>query len=120
MSINSLFTVLGIGFPPDDLEISCAGTLAKYVEHGHRVVMVCMTDGRHGRSCPPDEMAEIRKQEAEASAALLGAELIMLGYEDLGLEDNLETRAKIVDIIRRFSPGVIITHAPFDLNPDHR
>ncbi|MDD2707440.1 MAG: PIG-L family deacetylase [Verrucomicrobiae bacterium] len=113
-------TVLGIGAHPDDLEISCGGTLAKYARQGCRVVMVCMTDGRYGRLHAPEKMIEVRRKETRAAAALLKAELKMMGHSDLGLADNPESRLEMVDIIRETAPDVILTHDPSDLNPDHR
>ena len=112
--------ILGIGAHPDDLEISCGGTLAKYAEIGHKVVMVCVTDGRYGRLYSPQKMIKIRKQEATTSAAVIDAELIWMGYPDLKLKDDLDIRMKIVDIIRQVAPKVIITHDPAGINPDHR
>ena len=114
------FPVLAIGAHPDDLEISCGGTLAKYAKAGHRVVMVCVTDGRYGRFFPPEKMIKTRKQEAKASVDIIGAELVWMGYPDLGLKDDIELRMEIVDVIRKVNPKVIITHDPSGLNPDHR
>jgi len=115
------FSVLAIGAHPDDLEISCGGTLAKYAKAGKRVVMVCVTDGRYGRGASPQKMVEIRRKEAKSAVEVIGAELIFMGYPDLGLKQNdIELRMKIVDIIRKINPRVIITHAPSSFNPDHR
>ncbi|MDD5484018.1 MAG: PIG-L family deacetylase [Kiritimatiellae bacterium] len=112
--------VLGVGAHPDDLEISCGGTLAKYARMRHRVVMVCMTDGRYGRLHAPARMMRIREREARSAAKIIGAELVWLGHSDLGLRDDFRLRMELADLIRQVGPGVIITHAPNGLNPDHR
>lgn len=65
-------------------------------------------------------MIKIRREEARASCGVIKAELIWLGYPDLGLKDNLKLRMKIVDVIRQANPKVIITHDPSSLNSDHR
>ena len=112
--------VLAFGAHPDDLEISCGGTLAKYKQNGYNIYMACITDGRYGRQYPPEEMTAIRKKEAEAAANVIGAELIWVGYSDLGLKEELALRSKITDIIREVKPELIITHYPDSLNPDHK
>jgi len=75
--------ILGIGAHPDDFEINCGGTLARFHQRGHHVVMAfaCSGDKGHFR-IPPAELADIRKQEAQESAAVIQAESIWLGYHD--------------------------------------
>ncbi|MCZ7545518.1 MAG: PIG-L family deacetylase [Anaerolineae bacterium] len=76
-------SVLAVGAHPDDIEILCAGTLARYAQAGVRVVIGVATDGSAGHmAIPPDELAGIRRAEAERAAAVIGAELIWMGYTD--------------------------------------
>lgn len=57
--------VLGIGAHPDDLEIACGGTLAKFSQLGHQVVMGVVCEGDKGhRIIPPQELANIRSEES--------------------------------------------------------
>ena len=64
--------VLAIGAHPDDIELSCAGTLARYAQEGHLVSMAIFTCGNMGDlEIAPMELAEIRKAESEESAAIL-------------------------------------------------
>ncbi len=67
--------ILAVGAHPDDLEILCAGTLARFVAGGHHVVMAhaCRGDKGHGK-IPPQEIGEIRDREAQAAAAVVGAD----------------------------------------------
>jgi LmbE family N-acetylglucosaminyl deacetylase len=113
--------VLAVGAHPDDLEILCAGTLAKHAERGDRVFMAISTNGEVGSpTLPKEEIARIRKREALASAAVIGAELHWLGYPDEFLYDNEEVRLKYIDLIRETRPDVVITHDPLrDYHPDH-
>lgn len=113
--------VLAIGAHPDDLEASCGGTLAKYSACGHKVFMCHIATGNVGhRIIQPEALVEIRKKEAEAAGNLIGAEVISIGESDLFIRsDNMETRDKIVDLIRYVQPDVIITHSPHDYMADH-
>lgn len=113
--------VLAVGAHPDDIEILCAGTLARYATEGHAVTICIATDGGAGHlHIPPPELARIREGEARQAALLVGAEFIWLGYHDEYLTDDMETRLKFVDAIRQARPDLILTHAPEDYHPDHR
>jgi LmbE family N-acetylglucosaminyl deacetylase len=113
--------ILAVGAHPDDLEILCAGTLAKYAVRGDSVAMAIATNGEVGSpTLPKEEIAEIRKQEAEASAKLVGAELIWMGYPDEFLFSNESTRLSFLNMVRHVRPDVILTHSPSDYHPDHR
>jgi LmbE family N-acetylglucosaminyl deacetylase len=113
--------VLAIGAHPDDLEILCAGALARYAEEGHSVVMAVFTSGNMGDlQVPPEELARIRKAEAEASAAILGARLLWPGVTDELVFPNERQRRLMIDVLRVADPDVIFTHSPNDYHPDHR
>lgn len=113
--------ILAVGAHPDDLEILCSGTLARYVQQGAQVFMAVATDGSAGHMIiPPAELAEIRHREAQAAADLVGAELRWLGYHDEFLANDLDTRLRFADLIRETRPDVILTHDPNDYHPDHR
>jgi N-acetylglucosamine malate deacetylase 1 len=102
--------ILAVGAHPDDLEILRAGMLARYVKLGAHIVMVVATDGSAGHMLvPPDELKEICYKVAVASADLLSAELVWLGYTDELIMDDLLTRLSFVDMIRGARPDVIFT-----------
>lgn len=113
--------VLAIGCHPDDVEIACAGTLAKCVKRGDKVIVCHISTGNLGHVIiPPDELTEIRRKEAEKAGALAGIEVISGGFDDLAIYDNSkEARDKVVDVIRYANPDFIITHNPDDYMPDH-
>lgn len=114
-------SVLAVGAHPDDIEILCGGTLAKYAQQGVKVSMAIATDGAAGHMViPPKELAEIRHQEAQKSADVIGAELYWLGFGDERIFEDLETRMTFVELIRKAKPDVIISHTPQDYHPDHR
>ncbi|OGS21691.1 MAG: hypothetical protein A3J83_02105, partial [Elusimicrobia bacterium RIFOXYA2_FULL_40_6] len=112
--------ILAIGAHPDDLEILCAGTLAKYSERKHKVFMAHLCNGDlGGKNITPAELARVRKIEAQKAAKLICAEELGGIASDLDLYADRETRKKVVDIIRYARPDVIFTHSPDDYMPDH-
>ena len=93
--------VLAFGAHPDDIEFRMAGTLAKYAARGDEVYMCVATNGEIGSyGMTRAEIAELRHREAQASADVIGAHLIWLGYEDEMLFDNRETRMAFIEAIR--------------------
>ena len=78
--------VLAVGAHPDDLEILCGGTLARYAESGHQVVMAHVLSGDKGHyKTDSASLAKIREKEAEEAGRLIGAEVIDLGLPDAEL-----------------------------------
>ena len=113
--------ILAIGAHPDDLEINCAGTLARCAERGDAVTMAVFTDGSMGDlEVPPDELAATREREARASTDVIGARLLWGGVTDELVFPNPEQRRIMIDLLRQADPDVIITHSPNDYHPDHR
>jgi N-acetylglucosamine malate deacetylase 1 len=113
--------VLAIGCHPDDIEVSCAGTLARYVKQGHEVIMCHVANGDMGHVViMPEKLREIRAKEAQNSGRVIGAEVLTCDIGDLVVyEGQKEQRDKVIDVIRYARPDVIITHSPDDYMPDH-
>ena len=112
--------IMGVGAHPDDLEILCGGTLARYAALGHEVVMAHLLNGDKGHyEMDPQELARLRKREAEEAGGVIGAEVVSLDLPDAQLFSDLETRKLVMDLIREARPDVIITHAPGDYTSDH-
>ena len=113
--------ILAVGAHPDDIEILCAGTLARYAEGGHSVTLAVFTCGDMGDLVtPPPELAVVRKKESEASAAILGARLLWPAVTDELVFPNEEQRRIMIDVLRQVDPDIIFTHNPTDYHPDHR
>jgi len=75
--------VLFVGAHPDDIEIFCGGTAALYANQGHHVFFCVSTNGNVGSATlPPKEIAAIRHKEAMNGAAVIGATLIWLDFDD--------------------------------------
>jgi LmbE family N-acetylglucosaminyl deacetylase len=113
--------VLGVGAHPDDLEILCGGTLARYVQEGHEVVMCHGTKGNRGSfEHTSEEIAEIRGREARQAAEICGAEYTSLGFDDAEVNaSDPDQQIAVIEMIREARPDVIITHFPEDYMGDH-
>jgi LmbE family N-acetylglucosaminyl deacetylase len=113
--------ILGIGCHPDDLEIGCGGTLAKYVKQGNKVFMCHIANGNLGHAViEPAELREIRDREAGNAAKVIGAESISIDVGDLQAEaSDKGVRDALTDVVRSTKADVIITHNPEDYMRDH-
>jgi LmbE family N-acetylglucosaminyl deacetylase len=113
--------VLGIGCHPDDLEIGCGGTLAKYAKQGHKVFMCHIANGNMGHKViMPAELRKIREKEAENAAKALGAEAVAIDVGDAYVEaSNKEVRNRLTKVVQETKADIIITHNPVDYMRDH-
>lgn len=120
---------------PDDQEFTIAGTLARWVRAGAKVVSIIVTSGEAGSnelsrgSGYKPELARLRESEQTAASAELGIqETIFLHYPDGELEPTLDLRRDLTRLIRRFKPEVVVTGDPHEIfygnnyinHPDHR
>ena len=113
--------ILAVGAHPDDLEILCGGTLARYVKDGHEVVMCHGTLGDRGSYVhTSEEIARIRGEEARRATEICGAEYATLGLRDGEINAaDTDHRRLVVDLVRDTRPDLIITHYPQDYMSDH-
>lgn len=110
--------VLAVAPHPDDLEISCGGTLAQLVKQGYRVGILDLTSGEP----TPRGDEETRAREAEEARKILGVQLRMnLGLPNRILMDCPEHRFKLATAFRRYRPSIVITMAGRTpaASPDH-
>lgn len=114
--------VLAVGCHPDDLEIACGGTLAKYVDQGADVYMCHVANGNMGHvEILPGPLAELRTMESEQAGRILGVKKVFnldIGDILVNRYDN-EAVDALADIIRLVKPEVIITHNDIDYMQDH-
>lgn len=126
---------------PDDETFGVGGVMARAVDEGHRVVIVCATRGEVGEIADPslatpETLGEVRERELRAAAAALGVtEVHFLGYRDSGMAgtpDNehpgafanagaAEVVARLAAIVREVRPDVLVTFEPGGIygHPDH-
>ena len=113
--------LLVLGAHPDDAEYHAGGLASIYRQLGHEVRMVSLTNGQAGHhERPPEELAELRRQEAAAAGRVIGAEYVTWEIPDGELVADLATRHRVIREIRRFAPDLVLTHRPYDYHPDHR
>ncbi len=112
--------ILAVHAHPDDIETLAAGTLALLAAQAHTIVIATLTAGDCG-SVEHDrhETARIRKDEARAAAAMIGAAYICAEFGDLAVFNDDPSRRRVVELLRSVRPDVVITSSPEDYHPDH-
>jgi N-acetylglucosamine malate deacetylase 1 len=108
--------ILAIGIHPDDVELSCAGTLLKHMAAGYTAGILDLTRGELGTR----GSGELRLKEAAAAAKILGVQF----RENLGMEDGFFKNDKVnlfllVEKIRQHRPKIVLCNAVTDRHPDH-
>ena len=108
--------ILAFGVHPDDIELSCAGTLLIEKKKGRKVGIIDLTRGELGTR----GTAETRDQEATESAKILGIEVREnLEMADGFFENDKAHQLKIIQALRKYQPEIILCNAPDDRHPDH-
>lgn len=112
--------ILVFGAHPDDPE-KVGGTMAKYIQQGHKVKLVSLTNGDAGHfEMGGGPLAQRRYKEAQCAGKVIGAEYVVLGNHDGELMPTLECRREVIQIIREFNPDLVFTPRADDYHPDHR
>ena len=111
---------LAIAAHPDDIEFLMAGTLCHLAAAGVRIHYWTLADG----CCGSDELdrqaiARVRRREAEAAAAAIGATYYPPLCHDLEIFYDQTTLARVAAVIRRVAPDLVLTHSPLDYMEDH-
>ena len=108
--------ILVIAAHPDDAELGCSGTIAKQVSKGNKVGIVDLTHGEMGTRGTP----ELRLKEAEKAAQILGlAARENMGFQDVFFKDDAEHQLKLIEVIRKYQPEIVLANAITDRHPDH-
>lgn len=108
--------ILAFGAHPDDVELSCSGTLMKQIDAGFTVGVVDLTQGELGSR----GTVETRYEEAARSAEILGLTArVNLKMQDGLFEINEANKRLIVEQIRYFQPKIVLANALNDRHPDH-
>lgn len=108
--------VLAIGVHPDDVELGCSGTLIGEVKRGKTVGIVDLTEGELGTR----GTVETRYREAAAAAKIIGA----AARENLKMRDGFfkndeEHQLKVIQVLRKYQPEIVISNILEDRHPDH-
>lgn len=108
--------ILAIGAHPDDVELSCAGTLAKEISRGKKVGILDLTRGELGTR----GTAEIRDQEAKKAAEILGVRMREnLEFSDGFFVNNVAHQLEIIKVLRKYRPEIVLCNAIEDRHIDH-
>ncbi len=108
--------VMAIGAHPDDVDLTCGGTVIKLAKLGKRVGLVDITRGELGTR----GTSELRAQEAQTAARILGAAIREnLGIPDGDIENTMANKLRLVSVIREFRPDVLLFPYWRDRHPDH-
>ena len=108
--------ILALGAHPDDVELFAGGTLAKMAALGYAVGVVDLTRGELGTRGTP----AARAKEARDAAAILGLRVREnLRLPDGGVTVTPATRLKVIRVLRKYRPKIVMTHYREDPHPDH-
>ncbi|PIQ62132.1 MAG: bacillithiol biosynthesis deacetylase BshB1 [Bacteroidetes bacterium CG12_big_fil_rev_8_21_14_0_65_60_17] len=108
--------VVAFAAHPDDVELFAGGTVCTLVDRGHRVGLVDLTRGELGSRGTP----EIRAEEARRAAGILGASLrLNLELPDGNIQDTVESRLRVIKVLRSLRPRIVLINAPECRHPDH-
>ncbi len=109
-----------IGAHISDAENMAGAVMLKHKRAGWDVTIVHMTAGDKGHpTLTPEAYNKMRVADAEASAAFLGANMVILPYQDAELEVTDEAAWAVADLIRTHRPTVIVTHWRGSFHSDH-
>lgn len=108
--------ILAFAAHPDDVELSCSGTIMKQIALGCKVGIVDLTRGELGTR----GTAKIRAKEVEAASKIMGVH----ARENLGLRDGFiqnaeEHQLAVIKMIRKYRPAIVLANAKYDRHPDH-
>ncbi len=113
--------IIAIGAHPDDCDSKFGGTAALFVEMGHAVKFLSLTNGDAGhQSQGGGALARRRRAEAQEAGRRLGVEYEVLDNHDAELMPSLEVRSQVIRSIREWNADVVLGLRPNDYHPDHR
>lgn len=113
--------VLAVMAHPDDAEMLVGGTLLHLAARGWAVGIITMTAGDCGsdRSRSREEISRVRLAEAQQAADTIGAWYACAGFMDIEIFADARSVRRLVELLRRFEPDVVLTHSPADYMLDH-
>ena len=113
---NKTLDILAFGAHPDDVELSCSGTLALEINNGKSVGIVDLTRGEMGTR----GTAELRAEEAQNAADILGVKVREnLGFKDALFLNDEKHKLEVIKMIRLYKPKVVFCNAITDRHIDH-
>lgn len=108
--------ILAISAHPDDIELSCSGTLIAHKSHGYTTGILDLTEGEMSTRGTP---ATRQKESAEASEIMGLSMRENLGLSDAKFDLSFENQLRVIKVLRKFRPEIILANALYDRHPDH-
>lgn len=118
--------ILAIFAHPDDLSFTTAGTLAKWVKQGHKIIALSCTSGNVGtfrKDLSMEEVGKIREKELRNANKILGIQQTkILNFPDGGFIEKRELRERLIYYVRKYKADTVVTFDPwvnYEVHPDH-
>lgn len=110
---------------PDDEVLGCGGAIASYADQGHEVTSIIFTYGENSNlNESPKKLAKTRSKESIRAGKILGVKkMYFLGLPDNTLSKEIKDEnlsIKLVNILKKINPNIILTHSRDDYHPAHR
>ena len=113
---NIKLDILAFGAHPDDVELGCGGTIIKHVENGFKVGIIDLTKGDLGTR----GNAKIRLEEADSASKVMGLSVREnLNFKDGFFTNDIDHQMKLIEIIRKYRPKLILCNAIDNRHIDH-
>ncbi|UCD74684.1 MAG: bacillithiol biosynthesis deacetylase BshB1 [Phycisphaerales bacterium] len=107
--------ILVVGPHPDDQELGMGGSIARFAEQGHNVLLLDMTNGEPTPHGNPDT----RAKEAARAAEILGVKRTCIDFPNRFVEHTIEARHKVAGVIREHQAEIVFAPYFEDAHPDH-
>jgi len=115
-NLNQNVDILVFGAHPDDIELSCSGTILKHIDLGYKIGLIDLTRGELGTR----GSKKIRDQESKIATSLMNVSYrINLNMKDGLFNINDDNKLKIISSIRSAKPRIVIVNSVNDRHPDH-
>ena len=108
--------ILVFGAHPDDVELSCSGTIIKHIKKGLKIGIIDLTRGELGTR----GSIETRDKETKNASKILGIQIREnMNFKDGFFENSEKNKIELIKKIRKYKPDIVITNATSDRHPDH-
>jgi bacillithiol biosynthesis deacetylase BshB1 len=108
--------ILAIGAHPDDVELSCSGTLISHANKGYKTGVLDLTKGEMSTR----GTTELRLKEAKRAGEIMGLSVREnLGLPDTNFVNDLPSQLRVIEMLRKYRPEIVLANAAYDRHPDH-
>lgn len=116
MTDDANLDVLALAAHPDDVELCAGGTMCLLVQQGYDVGIVDFTKGQLGSRGTP----ALRMEEAERASEIIGLSAREnLGMMDGDIRNTKDSQRRVIEVVRRYRPHIVLINPPESRHPDH-